>query len=634
MRDLHLIAWLHQMRGEPVSERLDQVEPSRKFLSALRCWLHYRAGRDNNLLTFDAQEEIAGQAFLGHRDAARTMREYYSNARTICRAAQREMEAVEGQSSSLLAGFRDWRSRLSNAEFTVSRERVLFKAPQRLEKDPELAIRLFQLVGRHKLDLHRETERRLEENLPGMAQWFAQERNLWPMLQDLMALPHASVALRAMHEAGFLKIVFPEWACIECYVVRDFHHRYTVDEHSLIAIENLEELHRTKDGPRQRFVGLLTEISDPALLKLALLFHDTGKSGDEGGHALESANLADLAARRLGVPEHSRQMLRFLIEHHLDLSSAMNGRDLDDPDTAIWIAGRVQTIESLKYLTLLTYCDIGAVNPTALSPWRLEQLWRVYLIAYRELTRELETDRIASPSAGSPERAAFLKGFPIRYLRIHTDAEIERHLALDERRMQAGVAIEIEKQGGVYQLTVLAKDRLFLFASIAGALASFGMNILKAEAFGNQQGTVLDTFTFSDPQRTLELNPQEMDRLRLTLERVVLEKVDVKSLLKNRPKSSAPSKGGRIEGRVSFDNEASEAATLVEVVAQDRPGLLYDLTSAFSESGCSIDVVLVDTEAHKAIDVFYVTCGSRKLDASIQDPLREALLLACLEQKK
>jgi [protein-PII] uridylyltransferase len=202
-------------------------------------------------------------------------------------------------------------------------------------------------------------------------------------------------------------------------------------------------------------------------------------------------------------------------------------------------------------------------------------------------------------------------------------------MELDQRRIAAGVALEIEKQGPVYRLTVVAKDRLFLFASIAGALASFGMNILKAEAFANQQGTVLDTFSFNDPQRTLELNPQEMDRLRLTIERVLLGKADVKQLLKNRPKPGPPSKGSTITGRVSFDNSASEAATLVEVVAQDRPGLLYDLASAFSDSGCSIDVVLVDTEAHKAIDVFYITVGGRKLDGTLQEKLQDALLKAC-----
>jgi [protein-PII] uridylyltransferase len=517
IRDLHLMGWLHQLRGQAVSEVLEKVEPSRKFLAAVRCFLHYRAGRDNNLLTFDAQEDVTGQPFAPYASAARTMREYYRHARAIHREALREVEAVEGQGSSLLAGFRDWRSRLSNAEFTVSRERVMFKTPQRLEKDPEMVLRLFHLVARHKLGLHQESERRIQEHLPALRAWFAEPRVLWPELQNLLSQPHASGALRGMHHSGVLTAIFPEWEQIECYVLRDFHHRYTVDEHTLITIENLEELSGAKDPARERFAGLLSEIEHVAVLKFALLFHDTGKGGENATHCEASAKLADTAAARVRMPDATRHMLRFLVDHHLDLSAAMNGRDLEDPDTAQWLARRVETIEQLKNLALLTYCDIGAVNPTALSPWRLEQLWRVYLVAYRELTRELETDRIVATASGSTERQAFLKGFPTRYLRVHSAAEIEQHMELDQRRIAAGVALEIEKQGPVYRLTVVAKDRLFLFASIAGALASFGMNILKAEAFANQQGTVLDTFSFNDPQRTLELNPQEMDRLRLTI---------------------------------------------------------------------------------------------------------------------
>ena len=307
------------------------------------------------------------------------------------------------------------------------------------------------------------------------------------------------------------------------------------------------------------------------------------------------------------------------------------GRDLDDPATAVWLAHSCGTVEVLKYLTLLTYADTAAVHPTALSPWRLEQLWRVYLTTYRELTRELESERITgTPSAvRMPEREAFLKGFPTRYLRIHTEQQIQNHLRLEQRRREVGVTLEIRREAAAYVLTVLAKDRLSLFASVAGALASFGMNILKAEAFANQQGTILDTFVFTDPHRSLELNPSEMDRLQHTLDRALLGRIDVKSLLKHRPRLSAPSKNSRIPGRVSFDSDSSAAATLVEVVAQDRPGLLYDLAAAFSEAGCSIDVVLVDTEAHKALDVFYVTCAGTKLSPALQQRLHEKLLAVC-----
>jgi len=307
----------------------------------------------------------------------------------------------------------------------------------------------------------------------------------------------------------------------------------------------------------------------------------------------------------------------------------MNGRDLDDPATAQFLAHQIGTVERLRALTLLTMADIAAVHPTALSPWRIEQLWRVYSIAHRELTSELESERIETYAGASSEHQAFLKGLPMRYLRTHTPTQIDAHVRLEALRREAGVALAIERREGVYHLALLTKDRLSLFASVAGALSSFGLNILKAEAFANQQGTVLDTFVFEDPQRNLELNPPEVDRLKTTLERVILGKIAVKDLLKNRPRPLPPSRGGRVAPRVNVNNNASSNATLVEVVAQDRPGLLFDLANAFTDAHCSIDVVLVDTEAHKAIDVFYITREGVKLtDAAIAD-LQASLVRVC-----
>jgi [protein-PII] uridylyltransferase len=624
LRDLHLVAWLEQLAGT-TGEGRARTAPDAEFLFRLRCYLHYRSNRDSNLLSFDAQEEYAEQSYEAEPDAAAVMRQYYRHARAIQRNTLRTIETFEAKSSSLLAGFRDWRSRLSNAEFTVSRDRALFRSPVQLEKDPDVLLRLFLLAGRHKVTLHPETERKIAERLPALTAWFAEPRAIWPALREVLSLPHAATAVRAMHDSGVLRAIFPEWGLIECYVVRDFNHRYTVDEHTLVTLETLQELAATEVPERRRFSNLMSEIEDHSILRLALLFHDVGKGGETDSHAMESARVAELAAVRIGVPDESRKLLAALIEQHLTLSSAMNGRDLDDPSTGRWLADRVGTIEVLKNLTLLTFADTSAVNPTAMSPWRLEQLWRVYVTAHRELTRELDTHRIQSAPA-SAERESFLKGFPTRYLRIHSDAEVAYHMELDVQRRETGMALDIQKRGGVYHLTVLAKDRLFLFASMAGALASFGMNILRAEAFANQQGTILDTFAFSDPQRTLELNPPDLDRLRQTLERVLLGKLDVKTLLRNRPKPALPSKNSRIQSRVSFDDKASETATLVEVVTQDRPGLLYDLASAFSEAGCSIEVVLVDTEAHRALDVFYITANGRKLEQALLDSLHARLV--------
>jgi [protein-PII] uridylyltransferase len=626
-RDLQLIAWLDQIRKATpqrvvLPDSLPELEEARRFLTHLRCHLHFQFRRDANQFTFEAQESMAGA------DAAATMRTYFRHARQIYRLAMRTLEASEAQSSNLFSQFRDWRARLSNADFSVSRERVHFRVPQQLDADPWLLLRLFQFIGRHGIQLSIEAAERIGARLSAIRQYFAEPRPLWPALKELLAQPHANVALRAMHDTGVLAALLPEFEKIECLVIRDFYHRYTVDEHTLVTIQMLEELRGSDEAIQKRYADLLAETDDPSLLYFSLLMHDTGKGMAGMGHVDGSLQLAEAAMRRIQLPPADRDTVLFLIRSHLELSEVMQSRDIFDPATAQYVAHRTGTVERLRQLTLLTYADISAVNPSAMTPWRAEHLSQLYMLAYNELTRELETKRINTMD-DFPEYAWFLDGFPRRYLLTHSAADIEAHVRLEEAGRKRGVSIQLVKAGAIYYMTLITRDKPFLFASVAGTLSGFGMNIVKAEAFANSQGLVLDTFSFSDPTRTLELNPTEIDRLRGTIERVVLGRQDVKDLLRNRPKAAAPSRKSKIEARVSFDGTASNTATLIQIVAQDRPGLLYDLASAISRQQCNIEVVLIDTEAHKAIDVFYVTSGGGKIGPETQDALEKDLRAVC-----
>jgi [protein-PII] uridylyltransferase len=274
-----------------------------------------------------------------------------------------------------------------------------------------------------------------------------------------------------------------------------------------------------------------------------------------------------------------------------------------------------------------------------MTPWRLEQLWRVYLTAAEQLTRDLEIDRIhnvADPSQSvfgdqvTLDLQKFLEGLPTRYLRTHSEDEIRHQMGLLEHAKSSGVVVEIKRHVDAWQALVLAKDHPGLFSKICGALASAGMNIVKAEAASNVEGVVVDEFRFADPLRTLELNPSEVDQLRLTLERVVRGTVQVEDLLKRRRAPVRPSRGSRIQPTVRFNQQASDSSTLIDFIGEDRPGLLYDLTAAMSQTGCNIEVVMIDTEAHKALDVFYVTKGGEKLTEDEEETLRAALLEAAL----
>jgi [protein-PII] uridylyltransferase len=628
LRDYQFVHWMEQLRDADANRLATPAPPAElqqafRFLARLRCALHSQAGRDQNVLTFEAQDALAEQS--GEKDAAAWMHAYYRHARAVNRAALRSLEAWDAQSSALFAQFVGWRSRLSNADFAVHRERVHFRVPKQLESDPELVLRFFEFVARHGIRPASEAVNQLEPLLGRLRDYFQEPRNLWPALSRILALGHAPMAVRSMHETGVLFALFPGLEPIECLVVRDFYHRYTVDEHTLVAMQN------ACSAPAG-YGEILQELQQRSVLLFALLFHDAGKavadaaSGYEG-HVDASLRLAETAMRRIAMPPQDRDMVSFLIRSHLELSAAIRSRDLADPKAIHDVAQVVGTEERLKALTVLTYADISAVNPGAMTPWRSEQLWQLYLKVYRELTRGLAAERIEETS--STPGAELLEGLPVRYLRTHSEAEIAEHLALQERSRARGVAVDVRRVESVWQLTVITADRPGLFARMAGTLAGFGMNILRAEAFSNRRGEVLDTFVFADPLRTLELNPSEVDRLRTTAERVVLGKIEVEDLLRNRPRPKLPSRKAPVPADIRFDSEASASATLVEIVAFDRPGLLYDVASAISSSGGNIEVVLIDTQAHRAIDVFYVTVGGKKLTAEKQAAMGEVLQKAC-----
>ncbi|HXR36401.1 MAG TPA: hypothetical protein VN754_10655, partial [Candidatus Binataceae bacterium] len=379
IRDLQLIRWLARLGAErqPVS---DSFGPAASFLATARCFLHYRARGDRNLLDFAAQESIAQQPFSRHESRVEWMREYYGHAALVSKCVRRALESSEKTESSLLGNFREWRSRLSNTDFTVSRDRLLLRNPGQIEEDTDLLLRLIEFMARHDIGPSASTDSRLEAARPALAAYCATPRPMWATLKNILALPHIGTALRALQNTGLLSALFPEWKHVENLSNADHGHSYTVDEHVLVACERVGELRNTSDPARRRFSELLSEIDNPAVLLFALLYHDMGKDSPGGDSLRLSVARAATGARRIGMPPDEQSDVEFLIEHQLNLAEGMSTRDPADPATPRWLAKRIGTIERLRLLAILTYADMSSAHSDSMSPWRMDQLWLVHQV--------------------------------------------------------------------------------------------------------------------------------------------------------------------------------------------------------------------------------------------------------------
>src|ERR1700692_1932487 len=526
LRDYQATVWMQQISGEKKDTRPTMTaadDLGRKaggFMSELRGFLHYSNGRNDTTLTYELQADaaarslgipgrfsgaisgtaarnkivaVAGKGSAEH-EAAEWMRMYFRHARTLNRRLLRHMEQ-KTQLTTLSLRERIFNAaRVPKLETTTVRpfiepdELLEIVAPGALS-DRAITFSLFSAAANTGVPLSREAERTIAyiQTHPEVP---AQNTEVpWATLREILSADYPGVALRPMQRLGLLTEVLPEFGHIDSLVVRDYYHRYTVDEHSLRTIEHLQELGDGSDALGKNFASLWKTLERRDLLILVMLLHDVGKGMAVQNHVTGSLEALESAATRLGLTAEEKEEVHFLITHHLDMSATMQRRDIFDAGTVTMFARTVGTQERLQRLTLLTYADIHAVNPEALTPWKAEMLWQLFAATSNHFSRTLDRDRlhastevsllaqVRSQTRGAKEGEIerFLEGFPRRYLAVHSAAEIAEHFALYQKLKGEPMQTEAERTRHGISFAVLTADRPAVFAKIAGVLAGGGI---------------------------------------------------------------------------------------------------------------------------------------------------------------
>ncbi len=662
LRDVHTALWLASARfGTRTLRELEDkslltakertaTDAALTFLWRVRNELHFLAGTKQDVLERGLQAPVAKS--LGYEDdevrlgVESFMRDYYRHARTIHRISARLIaRCQEGLARHGTVGRRGRRAALAEG-LVVYDGRLHLAEPGALQSDPARILRVFWHAQQLGSELGVELERALEEAAPTLAKqaWRASPELKGVFLSILRSSGRVATTLRRMHDTGVLGAYLPEFGALDCLVQYDHYHRFSVDQHSLLAVEVLEGLGPGQGPEIDELAQIFAEVERPELLTLGILLHDIGKALGHG-HAAKGVPLIKAVTRRLNLDADDAAAVEFLVEHHLLLSHIAERRDLDDPKTVERLAATVRFPAWLTMLYLLTCVDIRAVGTGVWNAWRGALLRELYLRTRTRLAgrspkaprRAVVAQRIVQALADpayAEAAARHLQAMSDRYVRTTSPQRMAAHLRLIERLREEAVATEVFHfpDLGASDFVVVTRDTSGLFALIAGTLAAHGVNILSAQIETRADGVAVDTLHVNDPGGDAILDESRWEAVTRDLRRALAGECTVEALLAERRPGRAglvrPSTPG--PARVTVDNSLSDTHTVVEVRAPDRLGLLYLVTRALAAEGLDIATAKIATDRDHALDAFYVTgrAGGKVVAPDALARLREAISAA------
>ncbi len=425
----------------------------------------------------------------------------------------------------------------------------------------------------------------------------------------------------------------------------DVYHKFSADQHSLLAVEHLEALAPGQSAESEGAAAVFNEVEKPELLMLGMLLHDIGKAKGHG-HVAKGIPLIRELTARMSLPPEDAGMVEFLVAHHLTMSHIAQRRDIDDPKTVETFAQTVGDPQRLRMLYLLTWADMRAVGPGVLTGWQARILHELYTRTLARLTggrdekpnRTQLAARLWETLGGDvpmTDVRAHLAMVQDRYLAITSVQRMAAHLRLAARLASTPVATELfhHPDLGSSDLVVVTHDVPGLFSLIAGTLAAHGVNIISAQIATRADSVAIDTFQVNDPTGEAVTSAAQWGRALAALAAVLTEDQSVDALLERRRAGGRVTPPGETKPKITVDNRLSDEYTVIEVKCPDRLGLLYLITRTLSALDLDIASARIATEIDQAVDTFYVLDrkGRRLEDPAAIEQARTALEQALLQ---
>src|SRR5476651_1229371 len=666
LRDLHTLFWIakYVYRVRETDELLERgvfdaqeyrtFRRCADFLWSVRCNIHFFTGRAEERLSFDIQREIAVRlgytSHPGMQDVERFMKHYFLVAKDVgdltailCAKLEDQQAKPAPVLSRMMARLRPntKRRRVPDSDdFIIDNNRINLAAPDVFKHDPVNLIRIFRLAQKNNLAFHPDAMRTVTRSLKLINTQLRENPEANRLFMEILTSDDAETVLRRMNETGVLGHFIRAFGKIVSMMQFNMYHHYTVDEHLLRCVGYLQDIER---GGNEEFTvasDLMRKIRPEhrAVIYITTLLHDIAKGRPED-HSIAGAKVARRLCPRLGFNAADTELVAWLIEQHLTMSTVAQSRDLSDRKTIENFAAVVQSVEQMKLLTILTTADIRGVGPGVWNGWKAQLLRTLYYETKPVLTGGFsEVNRAQRVAIAQNELRQTLRHWPAKrldtyiarlypayWLKVDLQHKVEHaHFVIAAEDAGKTLATTVGFYGGaVTELTVLAPDHPWLLSIIAGACAMAGANIVDAQIYTTTDGLALDTISLSREFERDEDEQRRANRIADSIEKALRGELRLPDTLGKRVAPKGRIKAFALEPTVTISNQWSHRYSMMEVTGLDRTGLLYEMTTTLSKLNLNIASAHVATFGERVVDVFYIT---DLMGAQITAPTRQAAI--------